>query len=1337
MAMVILLLVFVTVVIFHHWWRNRNVILTNWPMLGMLPGLMYNTPRLHEFMTELMTKSGGAFEFKGPLLSGMDFILTSHPSNLQHMYTTKFSNYPKGEEFREVLDLIGDGILNVDSELWRLQRKMFQLWTRTHANFDSFVATTLHRKVVDYLIPFLNHASDTKIEVDIQDTLQRMITFDNAILFIFGLDLTAYSFKSPKHEYQKAFNDMQEAAIHRHIVPKCLWKLQRWLNIGIERRVSIANQIFDEFIYQCISLKREQIMSQSKNHDLGLLSIYMKEKEKPYSDKFLRDVAFSFLAAARDTLNVGLCWFFWFVATHPNIETKIINEMKEKLGTNYNNLDYDYYKSEEVMSKLVYLQATIYETFRLYPSVPFNHRTSTKEDVFPSGQRVKANQMVLTCAYATGRMEEVWGKDCLEFKPERWISEKGEFVFVPSHKFPAFHVGPRTCLGKDMALVQMKVMALTLLKNYRFHVVEGHHVCPRISATISMKYGLKIRNIGYLEGALGGAVMVYFLATIHHWWRDRNAVLMAWPVVGMLPKLLLNASNVHDFATEILRKSGGTFVFKGPSWFTTDLDFIITCDPSNLQHILNSNFSNYPKGEEFRQVFDVLGDGILNVDSDLWRLQRKMFQLWSTRHKNFVSFIANTMHHKMVDHFIPFLHHLSQTRLQVDLQESFQRMITFDNAILLSLGLNPASHSHLFQLPQLEYQKAFEDIHKAVFQRHILPQTLWKLQRWLKIGAERKLAQGREMFDQFMLTCISLKQQQLMITNNNNENNDDEADFEELNKFIYLQAVLYETFRLYPPIPFNHRSADKDDILPSGHHVRKKQRVLLSFYSTGRMEEIWGKDCLEFKPERWITEEKVGRPVFGMWPNLLRNIPRLHDFATEFLRQRDLTIEFKGPWFANLDFIITCDPRNIQHILITNFANYPKGPQFKEAFEALGDGILNVDLDLWRLQRKMFQLWSRQHKKFDSFVSRTIQQKVVNDLIPFLDQVSNTRTQIDLQEAFQSMVTFESAILLIFGLDPDNYSFTFSKLEYRKAIDDIQEATLRRHFLPEVWWKLERWLQVGHERKLTKARRVFDEFMYQCIQIKRKELYQSCKSQNKEQVANSNDLMTLYMEEKEKPYSDQFLKDVALNFVAAARDTLTAGLSWFFYLVATHPIIEAKILEEMKENLPTVNDDNNHNKYQFFDAEELSKLVYLQAVLYETLRLYPSVPLNHKTVAEPDILPSGHRVERKTRIFLSYYAMGRMEKIWGPDCLEFKPERWISEQGGFVYVPSHKYTVFNAGPRSCLGKDMALLQMKVLATTILSNFRLQVVEGHPVSPNITVTLNMKHGLKVWVSRRCA
>lgn len=105
------------------------------------------------------------------------------------------------------------------------------------------------------------------------------------------------------------------------------------------------------------------------------------------------------------------------------------------------------------------------------------------------------------------------------------------------------------------------------------------------------------------------------------------------------------------------------------------------------------------------------------------------------------------------------------------------------------------------------------------------------------------------------------------------------------------------------------------------------------------------------------------------------------------------------------------------------------------------------------------------------------------------------------------------------------------------------------------------------------------------------------------------------------------------------------------------------------------------------------------------------------------------------RIMLSFYSMGRMEDLWGKDCLEFKPERWIAEQGGLVYVPSHKFIAFNTGPRLCLGKDMSLIQMKAIATAVLSNYRLEVVESHIVSPCLAVVLHMKHGLKVKVSKR--
>ena len=152
-------------VVIHHWWRNRNSIVANWPVVGMLPTLLYNVPHIHDFVTEVLRKSGGTFEFKGPWFAGMNFIVTCDPLNIQHMMTTNFSNYPKGEEFREMLDPLGDGILNVDSDLWKLQRKMFQLWSRRHNKFESFVATTLQRKVANDLLPFLDHVCETGIQV--------------------------------------------------------------------------------------------------------------------------------------------------------------------------------------------------------------------------------------------------------------------------------------------------------------------------------------------------------------------------------------------------------------------------------------------------------------------------------------------------------------------------------------------------------------------------------------------------------------------------------------------------------------------------------------------------------------------------------------------------------------------------------------------------------------------------------------------------------------------------------------------------------------------------------------------------------------------------------------------------------------------------------------------------------------------------------------------------------------------------------------------------------------------------------------------------------------------
>ena len=158
--------------------------------------------------------------------------------------------------------------------------------------------------------------------------------------------------------------------------------------------------------------------------------------------------------------------------------------------------------------------------------------------------------------------------------------------------------------------------------------------------------------------------------------------------------------------------------------------------------------------------------------------------------------------------------------------------------------------------------------------------------------------------------------------------------------------------------------------------------------------------------------------------------------------------------------------------------------------------------------------------------------------------------------------------------------------------------------------------------------------------------------------------------------SDKFLRDTAINLMTAGKDGISAGLIWFFWIVATHPYVEAKILEEIKEHL------FDNGKSKDLNINGLSKLVYLHGAICETLRLFPPIPFEHKFSVQYDILPSDHSIRPNTTILCSLYSMGRMESRWGEDCSNFKPERWISESGGIVHVPSFKFIAFNAGPSS-------------------------------------------------------
>ncbi|CAN1234327.1 Alkane hydroxylase MAH1 [Linum perenne] len=457
---------------------------------------------------------------------------------------------------------------------------------------------------------------------------------------------------------------------------------------------------------------------------------------------------------------------------------------------------------------------------------------------------------------------------------------------------------------------------------------------------------------------------------------------------------------------------------------------------------------------------------------------------------------------------------------------------------------------------------------------------------------------------------------------------------------------------------------------------------------------------------------------------LLRHASQVHDIVTRSLKSCGGTLRYTH-------VVVTSDPRNVHHVFSKCYLNFPKGPEFQDMLEALGEGIFNSDGENGLLQRRVLHSLLSS-PEFEDVLMSTLCRKLESGLFPVLDRVALSRTELDLQDVFKRFM-FDNICTTVLGFDPNYLTVDLlPDLPYAKAYDEMEEAAFYRHILPSFCWKFQRWIGIGEERKLRKAWDKFDQFLYERIKLKRDSFRKS------DVQTQQFDMLTAFMSAEGEigrfGESDKLLRDTAFNLIAAGRDTVTVTLVWLLWLVASNPKTEAKILEEIEAILGE--NSENCGNWRFFSDEELSKLVYLHGAVCEALRLYPPVPFEHRTAAEEETLPSGHRVKKNGRILFSIYSMGRMEEIWGEDWMDFKPERWMNSEGTkIVHVPSYKFMTFAAGPRSCLGKKIAFVYAKQVASALLYNYKVDLVDGLSVGPAVSIVLFMKDGLKVRVRKR--
>ncbi|KAF3779193.1 Cytochrome P450 94B3 [Nymphaea thermarum] len=450
-------------------------------------------------------------------------------------------------------------------------------------------------------------------------------------------------------------------------------------------------------------------------------------------------------------------------------------------------------------------------------------------------------------------------------------------------------------------------------------------------------------------------------------------------------------------------------------------------------------------------------------------------------------------------------------------------------------------------------------------------------------------------------------------------------------------------------------------------------------------------------------------PILGCLISFSKNRQRLLQWYTELLSQSPTGTILVDRVGSNL-LIITVNPANVEHILKTRFYNYPKGRPFTDILkDLLGRGIFNVDGELWRRQRRALSHVFTTRSLRD-LVLRTVEVEAHQRLLPLLQSANMNGLTIDLQDVL-SRFTFDTVCKVSFDMDPLCLHSTMPVSRLVHAFDIATQISAKRATEPlPLIWKAKRAMNMGSERRLREAIDAVHESITEMIQRKRN--------------SGGDDLLSRILTLSDK--DEEFARDMVISFLLAVRDTVSAALTWFFWLLCDHPDVQEKVVEEIR------------SRHEVLDFKGLQELKFLKACLCESMRLYPPVPWDSKHAKNDDVLPDGTLVPKGSRVTYFPYGMGRMENLWGKDCLEFRPERWMSSETtniGDDFVSVYKFPVFQAGPRQCLGKEMALMEMKYIAAFILSRFELRPVNDQKPQFVPFLTARMEGGFHVLVGKR--
>lgn len=395
-----------------------------------------------------------------------------------------------------------------------------------------------------------------------------------------------------------------------------------------------------------------------------------------------------------------------------------------------------------------------------------------------------------------------------------------------------------------------------------------------------------------------------------------------------------------------------------------------------------------------------------------------------------------------------------------------------------------------------------------------------------------------------------------------------------------------------------------------------------------------------------------------------------------------------------IDFYLVNHPSLVSVVLKETNRSFDKNSIIYNRFKnAMGDGIVTAEGDRWKKQRKLLQPVFRPtaiHQYFETMLHSTLK------LVDRWSEKAEKNTPFDLSKDMYNLA------LEITG--KSLFSHTFDK---KSAIIDQWTKSINEYCakLPiPILSNLNFPLPVNI--RLRKTLKEYATFIDELI---------SERANGHEE----DDLLTLLMnlqdEETGKKLTNHEIAEEAMAMVVGGHETTSSALTWIFFELGNHPEVENRVRQEIQQLIggrPLV-------------LEQINDFKYLRMVVEETLRLHPPFWFENRNVS-CDLELSGSLVPRGSLVVFSRYALHRHHDFWvSPD--DFRPERFSpgeeeNSRQSCAYVP------FGAGPRACMGRHFAMMEIMVAAITILQNYKLTAVHRYEKVPlKVRMTMELKHG----------